>query len=325
MTLLELPMSNAPRATDDTQGSRWEAVFVHGFGGQTENPPFVSNARSFLAKNFGRDEAPLNVRTHAWDSVELPWWECREQSLCQKWKEAKEKAEIEAKVLKEREVDALERRGQPYVLIGFSLGAYVIARSLEHCWEKLRHLRGIIFLGAAVPRSYRPDASILPDGLRILNYHSLIYDHVLKDAYQGVETEEQAGGRVGFGDPRLFDDRQVGCTHVRKWWGLGVFHFDYSEMADPLMYLLLWRQGIQLGEGEPVKHCGWWPMTRWESWWNEVAFFERATIDGESGPVLIQWNKLWGHFRAGTRTDNGAWRPRLFARNLHLLLKAIGV
>ena len=310
--------------THDTQTLNWEVVYVHGFGGKNDNPPFVAKTNSFLAKKFTRDKMPLTVRTHSWDSVGLAWWEC-ERSLCQKWTEAKNRAEVEGSVLWEREIADLEHRQQPYILIGFSLGAYVVLQALAHCERRLQHLQAVILLGAAVPRSYRPNPSLLPERFQILNYHSPVCDHVLKDGFRRVESES-AGGELGFGDPSTFQDRRVGCTHVHKKGGLGVLHFDYSQLAVPLAYLCLWKQGVMLNEGEPRKHWGWWPMTKWELWWNEIYYFEQAEIGGESGPVLIQHNKWVGHFRAGTRSPTGGgWRPFLYTRNLHSILKAIGV
>ncbi len=75
--------------TAATEPQSWEILFVHGFGGIDENPAFVTKAKSFLGKSFKKDQLPLNIRTHSWDSESLGWlWQRNESSLCRKWGEA---------------------------------------------------------------------------------------------------------------------------------------------------------------------------------------------------------------------------------------------
>jgi hypothetical protein len=96
----------------------------------------------------------------------------------------------------------LERDGTPYYLIAYSMGARVVTKAFDRYPVRLRNLKGVFFLGAAIPVTTRIKAGVLPSGLKIVNYHSPTRDVVLL-SYENLERVA-AGGADGFDDANVF-------------------------------------------------------------------------------------------------------------------------
>ncbi len=75
---------------------------------------------SFIAEEKGR---PAEVINYEWDSVRVDVLQAGAS-----WIKAQEMADAEAPRFKREVIDRLERQGQSYVLVGFSVGSRVVLR-----------------------------------------------------------------------------------------------------------------------------------------------------------------------------------------------------
>jgi hypothetical protein len=287
-------------------------VFVHGFGGKEEQPPFVENLKRFAVGL----EYPLTIETYSWDSVELDY-----SVAGYNWTIATQKALGEAARFKSDVLDKLERKRKPYVLVGYSLGARVIAEALDRRDRPLSFVRGIYFMGAAMGADFRLKRSVLPPGMKVVNYHSPTYDQALKIGFYFM-AGKRAGGEIGFEDDGTFVNYPVACTHENK--GAGI-HCDYSQLAVPVGYLCLRTQGVDM-PGETRLNV----RTRvgeGETWWNDIVTFADVQLGEEKVTITIQQHKANAdHFRAVSQASPDAPRYReAWGNNLHAILAELGL
>lgn len=280
-------------------------IYVHGFGENREVVPFEAKMREFLK--------PLPLRaavvTYRWDRLDLDL-----TRIVHQWTQAKARADQAAVELR-RDLTALEARRAPYVIIGYSLGARVVAEALKAAPARLGHLRGVYFLGAALPHDYTFDAHALPAGMKIQSYYSSAFDEVLKIPFYNAEGMA-AGGEVGFDDGQHVQNRRTVCTHVHKG---GPLQRDYSNLAPVIGALTFYREGIFI-KGAPVKFNLAMGVMSGAAHWNDIIDF-----DAQPAPLLIQQNANTGHFRAVALGPDGKRTRLAWGTSLHELLREAGV
>ncbi len=285
-------------------------VFVNGMGGRKAQPAFVTNLRKF----FSSVNAGVDVRSYTWDSPAIDVFKLRMSG--RKLDASKKTADKEA-VKFSAELDRLERTGTAYYVIGYSLGARVITKALERRRNRLRKLKGLIFLGAAIPHTTTINSRALPVGLRIYNYHSPKLDQVLA-GYEIIERVA-AGGANGFKDTKLFLNYRVSCTHLHK---PGI-HGDYSQMATAIRYLILFTENVFV-EGKTRFNLR-SKVLKGHLRWNDILSFPGIRLNRKVTTILIQQdNHLPSHFRAVSL--NGEKRKReAWGFNMHALLYKLGI
>jgi pimeloyl-ACP methyl ester carboxylesterase len=302
----------AGEPTPDELTGKLTLVFVHGVGGTNEDQPFVRKLRSVAAKT----DYPLTVTCYAWGSVEI-----RLATAGRNWLAAQRQAVAEAAKFKQAVIDKYERERVPYTLVGHSLGARVIAEALGRCDRRPRFLRGVYFLGAAMPADLKLARPALPVGMKIVNYHSPAYDCVLKTAFYFMEGE-RAGGEVGFDDRESFENYRVACTHLHK--GVAV-HCDYSQLAIPIAHLCLRGQGAGIPGKTKLNVRA--PVASGGTWWNDVATYRDVPLRGRQVTIVLQQHKAKaGHFRAVSTTADGTGRRReAWGDNPNAILEGLGL
>lgn len=286
-------------------------VYIHGFGGEKKSPQFCKNMREFL--NAAGDES--RVVNYRWDSVKVDPLRAGAS-----WKSSQKRADQEAPRFRKEIIDNLERGQSPYVLVGFSVGSRVILRALEDIDYPLNHLAGIYFLGSAMTRDTTlADSTALPEGMKIINYHSPLRDTVHSAAFNFISAIP-AGGQVGFDDVTVFENRRVSCAHAHK--GVGV-HIDYSGLAGAIASIELYKRGIRIPgttKFNVVMRVGEGSM-----WWNKILNV-RVLLD--KGPAVFeieQHNMRPGYFRALRISDDGKRTRIARGENLHAILEELGV
>lgn len=280
-------------------------IYVHGFCENKEVVPFEAKMRDFLKP------LPINaaVATFRYDRVAFDL-----TRFVHQWTQAKARADQAALELR-RDLAALESRRTPYVLVGYSLGARVVAGALCTSPARLAHLRGVYLLGAALPHDYRFDARTLPAGMKIQSYFSSSFDEVLKIPFYNAEGKS-AGGEVGFDDVSHVQNRRTVCTHVHKG---GPLQRDYSNLAPVIGALALFREGVFI-KGSPVKFNLALGVMSGSTHWNDVIDF-----DAKPHPLLIQQNAVTGHFRAVALGPGGDRTRLAWGASLHEVLREAGV
>lgn len=268
----------------------FEVVYVHGFGKQPDEPEFSKKIKRFLINQ----SIDFEIFNYHWDSssIELKY-------LPRNWLFAKKLAEKESSnfsyFIRKR-----EEKGIPYYIVAFSLGTSVVLKGLNQLQMKLMHLRGIFFMGAAIPNNSTLKSGILPNKTKIINYHSK-WDNVLSRLYRGIEPEDP-GGLVGFSDMSIFENYNVKCGHVKL--------ITYDKILEPIAYLILANQGIFIkGFLLPklkVRTLG------GKTFWNDVI---------KIGKYLIQQNSIFGYYRGIDLEDN--YRRVFLSRNLHTIIQNI--
>ena len=214
-------------------------------------------------------------------------------------------------------IDRLEKENTPYVLVGFSVGSRVVLRALEESGGNLKQLKGVYFLGSAMTKDTTLARDVLPSKMKIINYHSPLKDSVHRLAFAFMNMED-AGGRVGFDDAKVFDNYRVSCSHVHK--GVGV-HIDYSQMADAIAYVALFKEGVQI-QGKTSLN---WRSQVGEGdvWWNKVLRWP-CKIDGKVQEVEIEQNSLNAkYYRALVESTDGKRRRVARGSNVHAILKKL--
>ena len=294
------------RSSSNPQKERIVFVYVHGFGEFKEVVPFEAKMRKFLQR------LPLKSRvfTYRWD-----WMRVDLTKVVHLWTQAKIKADLRAKDFMDEVVMKLEAEGTPYVIVAYSTGARVLAKSLNHGKSTLKSLRGIYFLGAALPHTFRLNRTILPEGMQIVNYYSPYFDDILKIPFYNAEGVK-AGGEVGFDDTDGFQNYRTVCTHLHKG---GPIQRDYSDLAPAIAYLSLFKEGIFL-EGEPANFNLEMPVAAGSLHWNDLLRVETPEHD-----ILIQQNVNTNHYRAVAIDGEEKRSRKAWGRNLHSVLKKVGL
>jgi len=203
-------------------------IYVNGFGERRFPPAFEKKMKKFVKPLNGYFE----VKTFQWGSLKLDL-----TKVVHQWNEAKKNADRDAQKFAREVIEKCEKEETPYVLIGYSLGTRVIAEALQYPQNELKYLRGIYFLGSALPKDYKLETKILPEDFKIINYYSDYLDYMLKLSFYNAEGIK-AGGEVGFDDKKCFLNLRTVSTHVYKG---GPFQRDYSNLAEAIGYLSLWK------------------------------------------------------------------------------------
>jgi hypothetical protein len=280
-------------------------VYLHGIGGAKEDPEFCDNMNDFLEKvNYD-----CEVVNYQWDSVDIDFMQAGAS-----WLKSERRADAEAKKLKERIIYRFEKERTPYVLIGYSIGARVVLRALEASNGDLEMLRGVYFLGAAMAKDVTIDKNCLPEGMKIVNYHSPKRDRVHQIAFNFMK-EKAAGGRVGFDDEAVFDNYRVSCSHFHKSMPISI---DYSQLAHAIGYLVFLEERIFVpGEADFNLDL---PVGEGEWWWNTILRTDYVH-DGERCTLEIeQLNMNRNYFRAVVVHPEGGRRRIARGSNIHAIL-----
>lgn len=279
-------------------------IYVNGFGERRFPPEFQTKMKAFLQQLSG----DFDVSTFRWDSLKLDI-----RKVAHQWNKAKRNADSEAKRFAKEVIERNEREKRPYVLVGYSLGSRIIAGALKETDIKIEYLRGIYFLGSALPRDYKIDSSALPDGFRIINYHSDQLDHVLKFSFYNAEGIK-AGGEIGFDDDKNFMNLRTVATHVHKG---GPLQRDYSNLAEAIGYLSLYGEDILLNKGKSNFNIE-SKVTSGNLNWNDIYM-----LNIDSRDYLIQQNANTKYYRGLFIDKNGKRIRKAWGRNLHAVLEGL--
>lgn len=283
-------------------------VYIHGFGGEKKSPAFCENMESFI-KEKG---LACRVENYLWDSVKVAVLKAGAS-----WRESEKRADQEAKKFKTEVIDRLEKGNTPYVLVGYSVGSRVVLRALEASGGNLKQLKGVYFLGSAMTKDTTLAKDVLPSGMKIINYHSPLKDSVHQLAFSFMNTED-AGGRVGFDDAKVFDNYRVSCSHAHK--GVGV-HIDYSQMAGAIGYVALFKEGVQIQGKTSLNLKS--QVGQGDVWWNKVLRWP-CKIDGAIQEVEIEQNSLnANYYRALVESPDGKRRRVARGSNVHAILRKL--
>lgn len=283
-------------------------VYIHGFGGEKKSPAFCENMETFIEEKG----LACRVENYLWDSVKVAVLKAGGS-----WRDSEKKADQEAKKFKLEVIDRLEKENTPYVLVGFSVGSRVVLRALEETGGNLKQLKGVYFLGSAMTKDTTLTRDVLPSEMKIINYHSPLKDSVHQLAFAFMNMED-AGGRVGFDDAKVFDNYRVSCSHVHK--GVGV-HIDYSQMADAIAYVALFKEGVQI-PGKTSLNLK-FQVGEGDVWWNKVLRWP-CKIDGKIQEVEIEQNSLNAkYYRALVESPDGKRRRVARGSNVHAILKKL--
>ena len=286
-------------------------VYIHGFGGEKKSPQFCDNMREFLAGADNRSRV-LNYR---WDSVKVDPLRAGAS-----WQSSQRRADREAERFRRVIIDRLEEEQSPYVLVGFSVGSRVIMGALEDKKSPLGSLCGVYFLGSAMTSDTTlSDREALPEGMRIINYHSPVRDAVHSAAFKFM-SEIPAGGQVGFADHSVFENRRVSCSHAHK--GVGV-HIDYSGLAGAIASLELYKSGVRLPGKTKLNLAT--RVGEGSMWWNKVLPVEVPQVKGPARFEIEQHNVRHGYFRAVHVGEDGKRHRVARGENLHAILEHLGV
>ena len=277
-------------------------VYVHGFGegGKTEIP-FVQKMGDVIKEcNIN-----ANVQPYIYSKEKLDFL-----NIIDQWQESKKVVENSGKAFYTDVVMELERKQKPYYIIAYSLGTKVIAKCLEESETKLQYLKGIYFIGSALPHEVNISSKILPDTMKIINYYSSNLDYILKVSFRIAEGKN-AGGEIGFDDKNIFINRRTVCTHAHKG---GPITRDYSDMAEAITYLALFNEKIFI-KGEACNFNLKMQVSTGSLHWNDLTEFKN-----ESGQILIQQNVNTGHYRAVSIEPNGKRHRVAWGTNMHSIL-----
>ncbi|HXK48834.1 MAG TPA: DUF726 domain-containing protein [Clostridiales bacterium] len=289
---------------ETAEGKELVFVYVHGFGEYGLETSFEEKMREFLEPVKDRTD----VFTYRWERVLI-----NPLKVIDQWQNSKARADSVAPHLLNNIVLKLEELEVPYVIIGYSLGSRVVSKALSLADRELKYLKGIYFMGSAMPNDFRPDISKLPPGMKIINYYSKFFDTVLKMSYSYAEKNE-AGGEVGFSDSAFVNYRTV-CTHVHKG---GPVQRDYTELAEPIGYLSLMKEGIFYKESY-IGHNMEMPVLNGGIQWNDIVIYDHPR------KILIQQNMTTGHYRAVEITADGGRTRVAWGNSLHAILDGLGM
>ncbi len=275
-------------------------IYIHGFLEHGATTDFEDEMRDFV-RDWDND---LQVKTYRWDNEKLD-----PEKVVAQWTEAKEKVQAKAPDFLREVIQKYETEQTPYVLIGYSLGTRLVATALKQNSEPMEYLKGIYFLGSALPADYSFEGISLPEGLRIQSYYSDKFDTVLKQIYYLAEGE-RAGGEIGFADTRILDNFRTACHHVHLG---GPVKRDYSTLASAIGWMTLRNQGITRAASKKSVFQLEVPVGSGEIHWNEITQFRDQKI-------LIEQNSNADFFRGVRIAPDGKRTSLGVSRNLHRLL-----
>ncbi len=275
-------------------------VYVHGFGEKRFPPAFETKLKEFLEPHTFK----TTVTTYRWESFEIDF-----SQVAHQWTEAKKNADLEAKNFAKNVLGKMEKEENPYYIIAYSLGTRVVSEAIKAVGAKLSHVKGIYYLGSALPNTYVVDGTHLPDGMKVINYYSEYFDDALKIAFFNAEGIK-AGGETGFTDTTHIQNFRTSCTHVYKG---GIAQRDYSDLAEPIGYLALFNLNRFIGSNTTNINLK-MPVWQGKMHWNDVMILEK-----NSKQILFQHNVNSNHYRAVLLSKDK--RKRIgWNSNLHTLL-----
>lgn len=265
-------------------------IYVHGFGGPNEAPPFHTRLHAFISAN----RLPFEVQTFAWQSLPIT-----PEVLVHNFLQSQEESHTAGEVLAEK-LESLELQQRNCHLIGFSLGANVVRHALSLIAKRSSCLRSVYFLGAAFPQNAVINESILEPHGRYHNYYSN-NDLTLKFSYFNVFNTYAAGG-VGIQKTEVFHNLETQCTHASL--------YSYTVLAEAIGYLISWDAGVIIPGKTRFNLAT--PTLGGEMHWNMICHYKGH---------LIQQNMHSQHYRAVE--DTPVMRRLAWGRNLHSVLAAL--
>ena len=274
----------------------FDLIFVHGFGGFDNEPPFIKMAnKAIKVHNFN-----CRLQNFAWNSRDIKLFEAGAR-----FDSALKEAEKAGDELWKR-ILAIDSTESPYYIVGHSLGCQVIHNMLINLGGPLKRCRGIVYLGAAINNNEAVPAVPFTEGLKIVNYFSPKDDFVLNDLYYN-KVGSSAGGATGLLDDAFVLNFRCSATHARN---LGVVHSDWANMAWPLIEIM------SINEGEPIigglKKNVEWRIGKGSDWWNNVVELSNWKLDDENCSVYIQQHKInFDHYRISIARPGSEKRRRL--------------
>jgi hypothetical protein len=233
--------------------STTKIIFIHGFdGGTTEKESkFDDDIREVFMEYamFNPD-----VEFYQWDSKGriltkgvLPQIIKDTVTFPLRWKKAKIYAKKHEAKNFLNYIEKLEDKKQPYYIIGYSLGTKVIVEALNLRKDKFNMLKGIYFIGAAIPESTKINTKILPNNFKIINFYSPKYDQVLKKIYNIAENPsaflgfgDRAGGEKGFKDENIFKNFKTNSSH------LNIDDCGFMNMGYSIGYLIAMNEKLNI-------------------------------------------------------------------------------
>ena len=292
LSMLSVSLLPVKAEAQNTQRVELAFNYIHGFGGDKQDPAFCQNMREYIETTH----TPCRTENYPWDSVKV-----QPIKPGASWIESQQRATHEASRYRTRVIERYEREQIPYVLVGFSIGSRVILDALAQTTNQLQYIEGVYFLGSAMTNDASISSSPLPTGMRITNYHSPNRDKVHSMAFTFM-SDSEAGGRTGFSDTNLFHNLPVCCTHAHK--GVGV-HIDYSQLAQPIAEISLSKRGITTPG--TVRYNSTQSIDDKNSWWNTVLLKEMPY--GES--ITIEQSNLNSNYYRAIRITEGGKRERV--------------
>ncbi len=282
-------------------------VYVHGFGeGGKKSIPFEKQLNNSL-EDLGQKS---DVKAFIYSKAKINF-----TNVLKQWQSEKALADKSGLKLYEEVLLPLEEKGVPYSLIAYSLGTRVVADCLEQSKAKLKHLKGIYFVGSALPHDVTINRAMLPVDMKIVNYHSSNLDYILKISFRVAEGKN-AGGEVGFDDSTVFKNMRTVCTHARKG---GPITRDYSDMAEAIIYLSYFNEN-KIIDGDPLPYNLKSRVLSGSIHWNDLIELKHT----ELGKILIQQNVNTGHYRAVNIDADGTRTRIAWGGNMHTILKHLG-
>jgi len=286
-------------------------IYVYGFTDDSgalnsERLRSFNDAYVRALPNYSK-EIVITLDNYVWDSAEVRlmgvklegrWKLLQYGQSKEHWSQAKDNALREGKKLYLSKIKKFEKRGLPYYIIGYSLGTRIVLEAMNQSRDELKMLRGVFFLGSALPVESTVTSNALRKGQRIVSYYSK-KDSTLGKYFRATESVE-AGGHAGFLDEGTFLNLETFYDHS-----------EYCELINPLCDIILYEEGSHTLIGQ-YRTC---QPSESGSGWNSLYTF--AGRRAEDGQLLIQYRN--SRYRA-LRMDA---KPVCVAEsdNLHLLLK----
>jgi len=226
-------------------------IFVSGFNASRIAREFTPKLQKWFKqipdfkvriKNHGWKSRKMRRGSYLIDGIKVP----------EKWKKANKAALKEARRLSRR-IKSYERKGKAYYLIGYGLGTKVILESLNKQKKKLKNLKGIYFLGAAMPNTSKlRNFRILPKGIKIINFYSPKYDSVLK-------SQPQLAGINGF-KKHYFQNFKTEASHSPR-----DDKCNYYNLTNTLGYFIAYNEGYTIATKKINCDLSSTPRNRWNN------------------------------------------------------------
>ncbi len=271
-------------------------IFVSGFNASRIGREFTPKLQKWFKqipdfhvriKNHGWKSREIRRGSYLIDAIKVPG----------KWEKANKTALKEARRLSRR-IKSYEKKGKSYYLIGYSLGTKVILESLNKQKKRLKSLKGIYFLGTALPENSRlRNPRILPKNLKILNFYSPKYDSVLKSL-----TQTMIAGIKGFKIP-LFQNLKTDASHSPR-----DDECNFFNLANSIGYFIAYNEGYTIANKQIKCDLSSTPRNRW----NNLIDLGESWIQQNACPESTNYFRI---------VDKKGNRVRSKDCNLHHLIK----